>query len=585
MDANQSLRHSLAPPGYFWIGPNVLTVNVNTSKQSLSDLDRLYNEVAPNAILNAGGRADEIRCYPGTREEVISKIEKWMDGHSDLSHRMMWLSGPAGAGKSAIAQSLAERLKEHRIPSANFFFFRGDDTRNNSQPLVATLVYQLRNYYPALNELLADCLTATPFICEASIDEQFKQLISSPLRIIRHSSSIHGPIILIIDGVDECDNERKQEQILGALHVLVTQDNSPFRVLVASRAEPNLVMSFNRIGSSAKSIFLDNEYSPQDDIRRFVVAKFDEIKGVHHLAHTLSKDWPAETDIDAITSKSSGQFIYAATVMRYIEYSTASPALSLLTVLGMQPSAGHSPLAQLDAVYSYIFSKAHDIQAVKLILGAYLLVQTKEMKALSNSHQLFPKLLKRLGYGAIEIASFLGDLTAIISFTSGPPKKLVFYHASLFDYLVDKSRSGIYYVDVRAIAAEWTLICFKELGDWYSWHVSIVILNHVDKATSELSKSLLDASKQNLNNTSGSTINSPTWGILMLKIYKLYFDSDRALYKDTLRHWMRFAYINNVARYLPDNYTGETPINRHISKYYYWYLVTEGLKSVVRPHA
>lgn len=315
------------------------TVNVNASKRMLPDhavyrtllttiyiytmnivsegnIDRLIGAVAYNAILNAGGRGDEVRCYPSTREEVVGKIEKWMDGQGEPCHRMMWLSGPAGAGKSAITQTVAERCKKHGIHTANFFFFRGDWTRNHAQPLVATLVYQLRGYYHTLDELLAECLMATPLICEASIDEQFTQLISSPIHMVQQSPSIQRPIILIIDGLDECEDKKKQQQILGALRTLIQEDDSPFIVLVASRAEPHLVMSFNKLGTLVGSIFLNNKYTPRDDIHHFVTSKSDEIKGAHHLAHTLDSCWPAETDLDAITDKSSGQFIYAATVMR-----------------------------------------------------------------------------------------------------------------------------------------------------------------------------------------------------------------------------------------------------------------------------
>lgn len=378
-----------------------------------------------------------------------------MDGHSELCHRIIWLSGPAGAGKSAIAQTVAERCKEHGIHSANFFFFRGDGTRNHVQPLVATLVYQLFDYYRPLKAGIAELLVAKPLICKASIAEQFKSLLSYPLQAIQHTLS--QPIILIIDGLDECDDERNQEQILVALHALVENDDSPFRVMVASREEHHLKMTFNKFGASVKSLFLNGEYRPQDDIRRFVIAKFDEIRRVHSLAHTLSLRWPTKADIDAITDKSSGQFIYAATVMRYIQYSTASPALSLLTVYGMRPSADHSAYAQLDAVYSHIFSKAHNIWAVRLILCAHFVMESTFAKG------DFRNLALLLEYDMDEIKSIFADLAAIIQVADGLHLKLVFYHASLSDYLTDKSRSGIYHVNVGEIASELSLICLKKL--------------------------------------------------------------------------------------------------------------------------
>ncbi|KAF5324176.1 hypothetical protein D9619_011163 [Psilocybe cf. subviscida] len=93
-----------------------ITTNVNAEDAKLLQL--LYKRVAPNAILNAGGRADEVRCHPGTREEIISRIEKWRDMEDGLTAPIFWLGGPAGAGKSAIVQTIAERCDQRKIPHA-----------------------------------------------------------------------------------------------------------------------------------------------------------------------------------------------------------------------------------------------------------------------------------------------------------------------------------------------------------------------------------------------------------------------------------------------------------------------------------
>ena len=47
------------------------------------------------------------RCLAGTRKEILKEIETWIEaGHQGKS--ILWLHGPAGAGKSAIAQTVAE---------------------------------------------------------------------------------------------------------------------------------------------------------------------------------------------------------------------------------------------------------------------------------------------------------------------------------------------------------------------------------------------------------------------------------------------------------------------------------------------
>ncbi|KAF5314233.1 hypothetical protein D9619_011888 [Psilocybe cf. subviscida] len=541
-----------------------LTVIDDASKPC--GLDLLFDEVAPNAILNAGGRAGEVRCYPGTREEVIALIERFMDEQDGPDSRMMWLSGPAGGGKSAIAQTVAERCQERGIHAANFFFFRSDGTRNFAQPLVATLVYQLLGLYPALNGLLTDCLTTRPLICRASIRDQFKHLLSSP---IQHLSRIRRPDILIVDGLDECDDRRQQQQILRALYSLVEKPNSLFRVLVASRAEPHLTMSFNTFGTSVEHIFLDDNYRPQDDIHRFVIAKFDEIKTVHPLAHTLVKGWPADEDIDAITKKSSGQFIYAATVMRFIEYSPANPAISLLAVCRL-PSSDYSPFSQLDTIYSHILSTAHNISTVKFCLGAHFLMQKGTFL---GANELFAVLLQDMARIDIELS--LVDLAAIIKVDTGPPLKLASYYTSLSDYLGDGSRSGTYHISEGEIALESLLLVLNNLrtGDPdVLMSLAFRALSHVENETPELSELLLDASTWQFNQDVSWIV--PLWSELICSIERLYFESNKPLFELMLQHWIHFAYNNRVNI----NQYGNPMTTESASKYYKQYLATERVK-------
>ena len=46
-------------------------------------------------------------CLKGTREAVLGEIELWANGFDKPP--VFWLDGLAGTGKSAIAQTIAER--------------------------------------------------------------------------------------------------------------------------------------------------------------------------------------------------------------------------------------------------------------------------------------------------------------------------------------------------------------------------------------------------------------------------------------------------------------------------------------------
>ncbi|KAF5321904.1 hypothetical protein D9619_001833 [Psilocybe cf. subviscida] len=402
-----------------------ITTNVNTATKSI--LDVLYQRVAPNAVLNDGGRADDAKCHPGTREEVIGLIEEWMD--ATKSDRILWLSGPAGGGKTAIMKTITERAASRGVKTVNFFFFRGDSTRNSIQPVVPTLLYQLFEFYPTFgSQAVAEILSTRPRIFDGSIAQQCK-LISELTPIIRQSSPAGTPIVLLIDGLDECDvyAEQSQGDILRALEGLLKDNDSPFRLLIASRPEARIKMTFNQLSSHAQTIFLDEQYSPEDDIRRFVTAEFDRIKLSHPSARSLPHDWPLFSDAEGIVRKSSGQFIFAATVMRYIAHASTVPSLSLERVKGIVPSGKNSPFAHLDSIYTFILSQVDDLDATLIMFFLSIAEPGYPLKCLSDYNPHYTDAL---------VESCASELSAIVQLTYGGVLK--FYHASLPDFLVDQ---------------------------------------------------------------------------------------------------------------------------------------------------
>ncbi|KAF5318688.1 hypothetical protein D9619_010656 [Psilocybe cf. subviscida] len=447
--------------GMFSTARNIITgasFNITNNKPvGRLSLDVLYKRVAPNAILNAGGRADQVRCYPGTREEVIDRIENWADTRDGLTTPIFWLSGPAGAGKSAIVQTIAERCESKGVPQANFFFFRADSSRNHAYPFVATLLHQIILLYPSLRDLVATVLFTNPLIFDSVFESQLTQLIITPLRSLQQSSSFYRPLMLLIDGLNECDSDSQpsQQQILLAFDKVLAENPSLFRLLVASRNEFQMQVAFNKASSQCMQIYLNDQYSPEKDIWAFVNIQFEEVKKVHRLAHTLDASWPSVQDVNFIVEKSSGQFIYAAEMMRFISNSSASPKLSLERVKGSIPVATQSPFSHLDAVYTSILLQLDDQETLKDILHAQLFILQFNADMDKNGKGSGMTILDLLQvcnkkYPMEEmVISCLADLNTIAfySFSSG---QLQFYHGSFQDYLLNQSRSGDYFVDITA---------------------------------------------------------------------------------------------------------------------------------------
>src|SRR5258708_28692611 len=90
------------------------------------------------------------RVHPGTRERVLSQIKAWID-NLNATERILWLHGPAGVGKSAIAQTITRSYTTEKVP-ANFFFFHSDSDRNNGNRLFTTLAWQFTSSIPDIKD-------------------------------------------------------------------------------------------------------------------------------------------------------------------------------------------------------------------------------------------------------------------------------------------------------------------------------------------------------------------------------------------------------------------------------------------------
>jgi len=70
------------------------------------------------------GRDTSKCCLPGTRGDILTEIESWIDSTGEDVQRVFWLSGTAGKGKSAIAHTLADWFNRRGGPGAFFCFDR-----------------------------------------------------------------------------------------------------------------------------------------------------------------------------------------------------------------------------------------------------------------------------------------------------------------------------------------------------------------------------------------------------------------------------------------------------------------------------
>lgn len=96
---------------------------------------------------------------------------------------------------------------------------------------------------------------------------------------------------------------------------------------------------------------------------------FAHIKRTHVWQDSIPSDWPSRDDINKLVWKSSGQFIYAATVVRFVspDYNSHGPVDRLQSIFNETlicetdiSTLPDLPFAGLDALYAQILQIVSD---------------------------------------------------------------------------------------------------------------------------------------------------------------------------------------------------------------------------------
>jgi len=411
-------------------------------------MDRLEEAAAPGAFHNSLQRSDPPKCHKHTREAILAKIMDWVM-KIDTKAFVMWLYGPAWAGKSAIAQTIAEFSYERNLLLASFFFCRSDSSRNNSKQLISTIAYQVAVVIPGVRELMEVTIDNDPHILSRSLITQFTMLITNPLERLlgpRVGEQPALPNLILIDGLEDC-MDGTQVQVLEVIFAISKCSKFPFKFLVASRSEQEIsaALSNSRIREGLTRLPLETDYN---DIERFLHDKFDEIRHSHPIRSDLPSSWPSSEDIKALVNKSSGQFIYASSVVKFVSSPQHLPTNRLEIILGLRPVGKDPPFAELDALFRCTFASVQDTaRAVQIIATTLMLGRTPVSVNL---------LTHILGLTPSEIKLSLTALGPLVAIYELPNNQVEILHATVGDFLFDEARSQELYVDRRSIHTKLT---------------------------------------------------------------------------------------------------------------------------------
>lgn len=430
-------------------------------------MEKLLKETIPGAEFDSSDRNPPPRCHPGTRLAIIKRCQYFIVNCRD-THKLRWVVGVAGVGKSAIMQSIAEDTPSAVTLGASVFY--AINGRNEGTKTITTIAYQLAVKCKPYRRFIQDEVNHDPALLTKSITAQFKRLIIRTF-IHQHLLDPSHRFLILIDGLDECNSHDTQQELVRLISdFCLNYPTSPLVWIIASRPEHHITCIFDedkvQLICEKEEILVDAE-DARKDTELFLRDKLDDIKkrtiSLKHLER-----WPVEYDFLRIAHASGGLMVYAATVVKYIGDSRyGNPHSQLQDVLKLIDATlddqTRNPMAQLDALYLRILSTlpsgitGNTRKLLLMLAGGF-----------DESFILECNLLAITLNDAYGATHLLPSIVDVPSPDEAHNQNLRSFHKSFVDYLSDYARSE-FSRDIKReyqeLVAEYTFRILEEASD------------------------------------------------------------------------------------------------------------------------
>ena len=379
---------------------------------------------------------DIAECLEGTRITVLDEIKERV--LIEERRRIQWLNGLAGTGKSTIAKTVAHLLANENQLGASFFCSRDEAERSNVRLVFPTLAFQLSETVLGFATELSKVIDIQPDIGYALPPEQLEKLIIGPFRNIGSHSQ---PILIVIDALDECKDEKATSTILMALSQYINA--IPFlKLLVTSRPEQDARQTFRSLEpySNILDLHLVDRTLVDRDIHHFLNFRLT-LMARNRSVSDLLPSWPPTGLIDRLVQKAAGSFIFASTICKVVEEGDLEEELEKVS----KASTDNEGRLGIDDLYRQVVENAlkhmgmEDVLKCRSVLGTIVLLQSP--LSITDVGRLL--LCKRTA-----VNKYLKNFHSVLAIPREDPMGAVrVIHTSFHDFLTDSTRcSGRFFV-------------------------------------------------------------------------------------------------------------------------------------------
>ena len=374
-------------------------------------------------------------CLPGTRETFLREICDVLNNVDEDAPRVCVLTGVAGSGKSAVAHSIARLFDGQKRLGSSYYFSSTDVASRNPKNLFSTIARDLSDHDPQYKSALWEVVKDDRALrTSQSPTEQIERLIIEP------SKDLHsvGPLVIVIDALDESGDPGSRRQLLRALSEHISDDALPthLRFLITARPESDILSTLHPGPHLVRKQMGDiPEHLVDGDIEKFIYHSLCEYT-------ELELSWPNQEWCRLLVHHSQHLFQWASTACNFIDgEGTAGldPRERLEKLLKTANTGGGS---SLDILYKTILSQLfvmddtrerfRTVMAIVLVLYGPL--------SLSSLSSLFG--------GDLNVRAVIKPMGSLLDGVYDDEKPVRPLHTSFRDFLLDETRSSLFHVDI-----------------------------------------------------------------------------------------------------------------------------------------
>ncbi|KAG1896110.1 WD40 repeat-like protein [Suillus fuscotomentosus] len=415
------------------------------------------------AYADSAGLDTTKQCQPGTRKGILSDIMKWINDSGEDVPRVLWLSGPAGTGKSSIAHTIANSFIGVGGLGSCYCFDQNEKDRHKK--VFTTIARDLADRHPEMRRALADAVkNQTALKTTSDVIQQWQKLLIEPLGKL--SESPVGPVVIVIDALDESGEVETRSNLLRILSgklrdqtiTHITKLPKNFRIIVTSRPLRDIQNSFAGVQHIRRKSMDDIPLEVAErDICTYIS---QELEGL--------PDFGSEK-FTALAKKANGLFQWARLACKSIkEPPLSSSSIKFFNDIVSRDGVKREHLLydMYDLILKQIIPKDEhadpELRQTQLAMFHSVIGQilgTAEPLPLNSLDAMRSHFTDESKY--YEVKDIIEHMGSLLSGTTDPSMPIRPLHASFRDFLTDQSHSKEFFVDMPKVQRN---LAFASLG-------------------------------------------------------------------------------------------------------------------------